>query len=349
MSSIKKVKLSSIHANHLRDLHTYPWIEPKVASLMRSINEVGLWESIIARPIDTGFEIAFGHHRIEAAKRLGLTEVPLIIKDLTDKEMLQYMGRENGDDYATDFLIMLNTWEACVLFLKNQDVISLPRASAVNLQPIEIARILGWTRFDLSGIDQSRMSDVAEACALALPLINEGQMKRDDFTGLSVRDVRQITQRANQRIQQIADLGRISQRPAAEIKRAQDTVVKGAVITARQVRDGEVKKSDVGSAVEVNAYKVAQEEKQKPSPLFEVFGVAVANQINKLLQNDALTEKLEELIKFIPSVVMEEDSKVIRRINFELGELGNRTVAYQKKLIPNSTKIVSIHKQIEGK
>jgi hypothetical protein len=30
--------------------------------------------------------------------------------------MLQFMGRENGEDYNAEFLVMLNTWEAAARF-----------------------------------------------------------------------------------------------------------------------------------------------------------------------------------------------------------------------------------------
>jgi hypothetical protein len=32
-------------------------------------------------------------------------------------KLLQFLGRENGEDYGSEFLVMLNTWEAAVKFL----------------------------------------------------------------------------------------------------------------------------------------------------------------------------------------------------------------------------------------
>jgi ParB-like chromosome segregation protein Spo0J len=67
-------------------------------------------------------------------RREGLREIPLIVTDLTDKQMLQYMGRENGEDYNSDFLVMLNTWEEAAEFY---------REIRQNLKPLEIAQLLG--------------------------------------------------------------------------------------------------------------------------------------------------------------------------------------------------------------
>ena len=47
------------------------------------------------------------------------------------------MGRENGEDYGTEFLVMLNTWGTAVEFLR-------PRGRAKTT--LDIARFLGWIR-----------------------------------------------------------------------------------------------------------------------------------------------------------------------------------------------------------
>ena len=48
--------------------------------------------------------------------------------------MLQFMGRENGEDYGTDFLTMLNTWEGAINFAGLTPGI---------LKTIDIAKLLG--------------------------------------------------------------------------------------------------------------------------------------------------------------------------------------------------------------
>ena len=35
--------------------------------------------------------------------------------------MLQFMGRENGEDYNADFLVMLETWEAATRSIADRD------------------------------------------------------------------------------------------------------------------------------------------------------------------------------------------------------------------------------------
>src|SRR5215469_10657801 len=98
MPEIVSAAIDRIANNPYRRLHAYPFIESKLKALRRSIEDVGLWPSIMARPLKEklwDYELAFGHHRLEAARREKLKAVQLIIEPLTDRQMLQYMGREN--------------------------------------------------------------------------------------------------------------------------------------------------------------------------------------------------------------------------------------------------------------
>ena len=114
MTSLIKVKISSIDPNPMRALGDYPFNADKIETLRRSIKDVGLWEGLIGRQRGNRIELAFGHHRHEAArKELGASaEISVIVRDLSDKQMLQFMGRENLEEYNADFLCMLESWQA---------------------------------------------------------------------------------------------------------------------------------------------------------------------------------------------------------------------------------------------
>lgn len=64
--------------------------------LASSIATQGLLQPLIARPLDDGrYKIVSGERRWRAARMAGLKEVPVIIKDLTDKEALEIGLIEN--------------------------------------------------------------------------------------------------------------------------------------------------------------------------------------------------------------------------------------------------------------
>jgi hypothetical protein len=103
---LKNVALTSLHSNPFRDLEEFPLIQGKLDRLQESIEAEGFWEGVIARPRKKGgYEIAFGHHRVYAAKKaLGDdAKVPVIVRDLDDDRMLHFMSRENAEEFGHDF------------------------------------------------------------------------------------------------------------------------------------------------------------------------------------------------------------------------------------------------------
>jgi len=336
MSKIKSIPITELNPNHNRHLADYPWNESKVKALQHSIEDVGMWESIIAREIDGQYEMAFGHHRLEAAKRAGLKKVPVIVKALTDKQMLQYMGRENGEDYSTDYLVMLNTWDGALRYFAHE---------RNNPQPVDIARLLGWTSVNQSnGYDI--MNKVATACNAGHKMIAGGYINRGDLSGMSVRSASDIVSRAVSRMEAIDKAAKATSRPVKEVIHAKKMVAKGAVATAKQVQSGEIAKKDIKANVDANAYKAAASSKVKDSPLFSTFGQSLSDRINKMLATDSTSEQLSEIAQHASSVVMAEDTATLDRIQFELEQLGKRTEAWSKKIVPTKTKVVSITKGV---
>ena len=69
VSQVLTVKIEEVDANPFRRLGDYPYVQRKLDTLIKSINDVGLWEGVIGRKAGNRVEIAFGHHRVEAARR----------------------------------------------------------------------------------------------------------------------------------------------------------------------------------------------------------------------------------------------------------------------------------------
>jgi ParB-like nuclease domain len=327
-ATLSYVSLSSIDPNPFRDLKTHPFDERKLDALERSIEHVGLWEGLMGRRAGQGYQLAFGHHRLEAARRSKLTTVPLIIRDLTDEEMVGFMGRENMEDFNSDFLVMLASWEAAQKFL-----ISTGTKTA---QPLEIARLLGWTR--IVG-KQDNLNNVASACNAATTLINAGHFARDDLSGMSVSAARQIVERAQSRMEKLDKLGKTSDRPAAEIARDKKHVVTAARTVAKDVREGSINQRNIRTAIDYRAVK-SSTAKGKASPLFAAFAKEVADSIDKMLVSDNTSVRLSEMVKALPHVALEEDHAALRRIDFALAEHGEMTAKWRSRLLPKGRPVV---------
>lgn len=337
MSEVRRVSVTSIDANPHRDLDNYPWIESKVEALSRSIEAVGLWEGIIARPVGNRYQLAFGHHRLEAAKRNGKAKINVIVRELTDKQMLEFMGRENGEDYSTDFLVMLNTWEGAVNFAG-------PRSSEM-----DIATMLGWLDIDSSN-GRNRMSHLARACANATSLINGGHIVRPDLDGLSVKQAREIVSRARDRIAKIEQRGTKLGHTSDQVKSAQTSVAQGAKSVAKKAKAGELSTKDLRANVDVEAFKNAGTSKPKKQLLFSAFGDALATQLSKTINTDAASEKLKAVIQSLDIIELDDDKRVVDRLNFELQELSSRAGEWAADLVVPKTvqkRIVEL-KAIEG-
>lgn len=323
MADIQTVTIDSIDHNPFRNTGNYPFVERKLEALKRSIADVGLWEGVIARQNGNRYELAFGHHRTEAARQGGLTEIPVIVRDLTDEQMLGFMGRENMEDYNADFLVMLETWEAAWQWeVTTRDVISP--------QPIEVARLLGWGAPRTGGGEM--MNRTADACNAAHSLLRDGHLERDDLAELTVNEAREICTRAAANISRINKAGKALGTPREHIAAAEKAVAKSVKTTARQSRSGEVAQKDLRGRVDLNAYKHANTSKVRQSPLFEVFGKALAEGIRRMLNGDATAEKLGEVAKALGQIKDESDRIVVRRVVYELGELSDRAGSYKRRL-----------------
>jgi ParB family transcriptional regulator, chromosome partitioning protein len=69
--------------------------DDELAELAESIRSKGLVQPIIVRPVPDGYEIVAGERRWRAAQKAGLHTVPVIARDLTDKEVLELAIIEN--------------------------------------------------------------------------------------------------------------------------------------------------------------------------------------------------------------------------------------------------------------
>ena len=69
--------------------------EDAIKSLATSIKEKGVLQPLIVRKTDKGYELIAGERRLRASKIAGLTEVPVIIKDFSDGEVLEIALVEN--------------------------------------------------------------------------------------------------------------------------------------------------------------------------------------------------------------------------------------------------------------
>ena len=76
--------------------HPYKIIDnDEMASLVESIKTQGILTPIVVRPMGDEFEIVSGHRRVFACRKLGITEIPALVKVLTREEAIVVMADSN--------------------------------------------------------------------------------------------------------------------------------------------------------------------------------------------------------------------------------------------------------------
>ncbi len=100
------------------------WDEEKMDELAASIKEQGVIVPVKVRPAGEGYEVVYGHRRIEAARRAGLGDIEAIIEGVED----------------TDALV-----QALIENIQREDMEPLDTAHALN----QLKRLRAWSNMDL--------------------------------------------------------------------------------------------------------------------------------------------------------------------------------------------------------
>jgi ParB family transcriptional regulator, chromosome partitioning protein len=69
--------------------------EKELEALTESIKEQGIIQPILVKKDEQGYELIAGERRLKAAKRVGLTQIPAIVREITDAELLEISIVEN--------------------------------------------------------------------------------------------------------------------------------------------------------------------------------------------------------------------------------------------------------------
>lgn len=94
LQSTQTLRVSELEQNRTQPRKKFD--DEAITELAKSIQQHGMLQPILVRPVGDGhYQIVAGERRWRAAKRIGLTEVPVIIRTLTDQEVYQIALIEN--------------------------------------------------------------------------------------------------------------------------------------------------------------------------------------------------------------------------------------------------------------
>lgn len=192
-----------IQPNPFRHLERYPIRRDKVDALRESLRSTGFWGNVVCRVVNGKPQIAYGHHRhVALQEEFGAkVEVDLIVRDLTDEDMIKIMARENLDEWGSDAPVEMETIRTIVEAYAQGKVPSLKVPADTNVSQLRyapsfikgtrgstaappytakaLADIAGWTTAD--GEAKKKVRYILDALAL----IEEGIVKEKAFEGLT--------------------------------------------------------------------------------------------------------------------------------------------------------------------
>lgn len=271
---MEKVAISQLRPNPFRELDDYPIDREKVDKLKESISETGFWGTIVARKKGNAYEIAFGHHRQVALVELqqegviGKSEkVDIIVRDLTNEQMIQLMARENLEEWGTNAYIEAQTVESTIRAYGAGEI-DLPevernaRKETIRTTPgsggsytmASVAAFLGWTKAD---------GQPNHACNVAFQMLDAfelGIVSRKELRGVK-RDV------AREIITKAMALHREQERIAEERR--------------RMAKEAEKRAADEEDTRKAKALQKAAEELERQAEVAEASAKSIAKDFAK--------------------------------------------------------------------
>lgn len=168
VSTEKTLRLSELHANPDQPRRSFD--QQALEELAASIKEHGVIQPIIVTQKGNGYEIVAGERRFRASKLAGLTEIPVVVRTMTDQNQLEVSLIENIQRRD------LNSVETATAYAKLRDQFNLSNeqiAVRVNKSVsgiVNTLRLLKLPKAVLSAIAEGKLSE-----GQARPLIGQSE------------------------------------------------------------------------------------------------------------------------------------------------------------------------------
>ena len=92
-SGVRSLGIAAIRANPRQPRHDFP--EDSLLELAISIQAHGIIQPILVRPVGRDFQLVACERRLRAAQQAGLTEIPAIVREVPDEQLLEVALIEN--------------------------------------------------------------------------------------------------------------------------------------------------------------------------------------------------------------------------------------------------------------
>ena len=197
MEELKIIQLSEIQKNPYQPRKDFS--EEKIQELAQSIKENGLIQPIIVRQSPViGYEILAGERRYRASIVAGLSEVPVIVKNLSDQDMMVHSIIENLQREDLNPVDEAKAYQSLIdkgfTHAEIAEKMGKSRPYITNL-----VRLLNLSPSILKEVESGRLSQAHARLLINLSKNDqENLLKRIQAEDLSVRQVERLLQEKKQ-------------------------------------------------------------------------------------------------------------------------------------------------------
>ena len=194
-----KLRVSEIEPNKAQPRKTFD--EKALTDLAESIAQHGILQPLLVRPLPNGgYQLVAGERRWRASRMAGLTEVPVIIRELTDKETMELALIEN---LQREDLNPIEEAEGLQLLMENYGLTQEEASKRVGRSRPAVANSLRLLNLPEPVQEMTRMGRISAGHARALlafedtdKLIETARMVATQ--DISVREVERLSKKAVQ-------------------------------------------------------------------------------------------------------------------------------------------------------
>ena len=194
MEEFKIVQIKDIQKNPYQPRKEFS--EEKIQELAQSIKENGLIQPIIVRKSPVlGYEILAGERRYRASIAAGLSEVPVIVKQLSDQDMMLHSIIENLQRENLNPIEEAKAYQSLIdkgfTHTEIAEKMGKSRPYITNL-----VRLLGLPKHILTEVESGRLSQAHARLLIQLSSDKQDKLlNRIQTENLSVRQVEQMLQK----------------------------------------------------------------------------------------------------------------------------------------------------------
>ncbi|MGQ9646142.1 MAG: ParB/RepB/Spo0J family partition protein [Thermodesulfobacteriota bacterium] len=200
--------------------------ESKLQELAESIKEKGILEPLIVRKVDQGYELIVGERRWRAAQKAGLKEVPVLVKEVEEREALELSLIEN---LQRENLNPLEEAEAFKRLTEEFDINQVELAGRIGKDRTTIANALRLLKLPLEVRNQLLQNRITSGHARAILTLETKEKQKELCSliiekGLSVREAEALAKRWSEKLKKPTASGRRRDELESQLNNLEDSL-----------------------------------------------------------------------------------------------------------------------------